>query len=126
MAPAHKPPLAGCHVLVVEDEYFLADDLSRALADCGAIVDGPHATVDEALDAIGKSSRLDLAVIDLNLRGMPAFPVADALRVRGVPVALVTGFDERVIPDAYRDVPRFDKPVDPWKLVHALGKIIGG
>ena len=34
-------PLAGQRVLVVEDEYFVADDLARALSELGADVLGP-------------------------------------------------------------------------------------
>src|SRR3712207_157022 len=43
------PELTGCRVLLVEDEYFLADDLCRALERCGAEVIGPVPTLDRAL-----------------------------------------------------------------------------
>ena len=44
MSAKPQPSLTGRRVLVVEDEYFLADDLSRALAQLGADVLGPVAT----------------------------------------------------------------------------------
>src|SRR5579872_6057482 len=36
-------PLHGCRVLIAEDEYFLANDLERALRERGAHVVGPCA-----------------------------------------------------------------------------------
>ncbi|WP_349546089.1 hypothetical protein [Bradyrhizobium sp. ORS 375] len=44
--------LAGRRLLVVEDDYYLADDLARALGAEGAEVVGPVSNIDSALDLL--------------------------------------------------------------------------
>jgi DNA-binding response OmpR family regulator len=73
-----KYQLAGRRVLIVEDERAIAENLSFEIAAEGGKVVGPLATVNAALDVIANTV-LDGAVLDLNLTGEMAFPVADAL-----------------------------------------------
>jgi CheY-like chemotaxis protein len=112
--------LAGRRVLVVEDEYFVADDIARALRQLGAEVIGPFASRDEALGSLFAEPHIDFAVLDINLRGEPIYPLADALREHGVPFVFATGYAESSLPVAYRDVPRWEKPFDPKALADAL------
>jgi CheY-like chemotaxis protein len=107
-------------VLVVEDEYFVADDITRALHQLGADVIGPFASRDEALAFFSSEDRIDIAVLDINLRGEPIFPLAEALRESGVPFVFATGYAEASLPASYRDVPRWEKPFDPKALAAAL------
>lgn len=118
--PSSDLALSGRRVLVVEDEYFIADDIVRALRRLGAEVVGPFACCEQALDAFASEGRIDAAVLDINLRGDAVYPVADALRGRGVPFVFATGYDEASVPLRYRDVPRWEKPFDPRALVQAL------
>ena len=74
--------LRDCRVLVVEDEYMLADELEMELVDAGATVLGPVGTVGEAMAMIEAEAEIDGAVLDVNLRGKMAFPAADLLFVR--------------------------------------------
>lgn len=103
--------LAGLRILVAEDEYFIAQDLYEELRGRGAEVAGPVATVSDALAAIAEGN-LDGAVIDLNLGGVHAFEVVDALVARGVPAVLATGYDADFVPVRFADMPRVDKPAD--------------
>lgn len=103
------PALAGRRVLIVEDEFLLADDLTDGLTRAGATVIGPAATARDALDLIAAGG-IDAAMLDLNLRDHFAFDVADALREAGTPFCLVTGYDEAAIPERLRDAPRCPKP----------------
>ena len=120
-ATANLPAtLAGCRVLVVEDEYFIADDITRALRKLGAEVIGPLPSREEALDVFSSEERIDAAVLDINLRGDVIYPLADALRERGVPFVFATGYDAGSIPEAYRGVARWEKPFDPHALVAAI------
>jgi len=66
--------------------------------------------------------RLDGAVLDINLRGERAYPVADALSDRGVPFVFTTGYDTQVIPAPYARVPRCEKPVDLEQLSRWLSR----
>ena len=101
--------LAGCRVLLVEDDYYIADDLAQRLSAHRAIVLGPVATLERALAMLQSADRIDAAVIDINLRGEMVFPLADALEERNVPFAFATGYDTAAIPDRYQDVPRWSK-----------------
>ena len=121
---ASHSSLASRRVLVVEDEFFLADDVAEALRALGAEVVGPVPTGAMAL-ALLDGERVDAAVLDINLRGETIFPLADVLRARGVPFVFATGYDESATPPAYRDVPRWEKPFNPQDLVRALPSVIG-
>jgi CheY-like chemotaxis protein len=120
MADAARSVLEGRHVLVVEDEYMIAVDPARALEDLGATVIGPAASVADALALVAGESALDLAILDVNLGVEKVFPVAHDLRARGVPFIFATGYDQWLVPSAYADAPRFDKPVDTRALARAL------
>lgn len=115
--------LSGCRILVVEDEFFIADDLAERLIGNGAEVMGPAPTVDRALDLL-RGGAPDCAVVDVNLRGQMAFPLADELRRRAVPFVFATGYDPHVLPVAYRDVPRWHKPYSLEELMQALPALI--
>src|SRR3954470_19376355 len=73
MTEANEERLAGRRVLVVEDEYFIVDDLVRALRRLGAKVVGPAPDRDEALALLSAGERIDL---DVNLRCEQLFHVA--------------------------------------------------
>ena len=113
-------PLAGRCVLLVEDDYFIADDLIRTFEASGAEVVGPVASVAGALDLIAATERLDGAVLDINLQGEMAYPVADALVARGVPFVFATGYDEASIPARFAHIIRCEKPVESEKIARAL------
>jgi len=112
--------LARRKILLVEDEYFIVDDLIRAFEAAGAEVVGPVASVDDALDLIEETERIDGAVLDVNLRGEMGYPVADALLARGVPFVFATGYDKGAVPPQYAHITRCEKPVDPGRIAQAL------
>ena len=112
--------LAGRRLLLVEDEYLIAADLVRELLAGGAEVVGPVGSVDDALNLLDEAGRLDGAVLDLNLQGEMAFPVAGALMNAKVPFVFTTGYDQAAIPACYAHVTRCEKPVDAAKVAAAL------
>jgi CheY-like chemotaxis protein len=114
------PSLQGRRVFVVEDEYVLAEDLREELERQGAEVMGPVATVDEALELLRSGPAPSMAILDINLGGEMAYPVADALRARNIPFILATGYDAQAIPKAYADVPRAEKPLEIRQVTSKL------
>jgi DNA-binding response OmpR family regulator len=120
-----QKPFAGQRILIVEDEYFLADDLRRTLGKSGAEVLGPVPTVDQGLLVVDTSERIDLAVLDVHLHGENAFAISAALRRRGIPFLFATGYGDAEIPSEYRDVPRLEKPFEYAALIAALEAMIG-
>lgn len=111
---------AGRCILVVEDEYLLAKRIAGEFAKLGVETIGPASTVQRALDLVEHGGRLDGAVLDIKVRGDLVFPVADALRALGVPFVFATGYDQQAIPERYRDVAHYQKPLDPAQVVRAL------
>jgi CheY-like chemotaxis protein len=82
-------PLKGVRVLVAEDEPLLALDIACALKDAGATVVGPALRVERALE-LAVAERLSCGILDVNLRNALVFPVADALRQKGVGIVFYT------------------------------------
>lgn len=114
------PDLGGQRVLVVENDYYAAADTAGALRGAGAEVVGPCQNEDAVLNIL-ETDTPSVAVIDLNLRGGgPRFDIARALRQRGIPFILLTGYDAEVIPPDLSDVPRLQKPVTPRDIVNAV------
>ena len=116
-------PLAGLHVLVVEDMVVLAFELVDQLEACGAVPLGPIPTVIRALQVIETSKRIDAALLDVMLCGKASFPVAEELRRRGIPFVFVTGDDEAV-GDRFPDVPVHSKPADMAEVVMSLAAVV--
>jgi len=113
-------PLSGISVLVLEDDYFLADDSQRALEDAGARVLGPYRDFKETLAALQEGDSPNCALVDVNLGYGPTFEPARALRSAGVTVLLVTGYDAAIIPADLKDAPCLQKPVEARQLVTAV------
>ncbi len=110
--PSLFASLRGLCVLVVEDEYMLAEDLRAGLEEQGAKVLGPIPSVSEALKALADGPAPDAAILDINLGGEMVYPVAEALRARGIPFIFATGYEAWAIPETYADVPLCVKPVE--------------
>jgi CheY-like chemotaxis protein len=111
---------ASRRVLVVEDEYLLAKRIAGEFTKLGVETIGPASTVERALDLVEHSGHLDGAVLDIKVRGDMVFPVAEALRARGVPFIFATGYDQQMIPDRYSDVAHHQKPLDLAQVLRAL------
>jgi CheY-like chemotaxis protein len=122
MSGTETNPLSGTRVLVVEDEYYLADDLSRALSSAGADIVGPVGTLAEAERKVSEGV-FDCAVLDMNLRGNFAYSVAERLGVAGVPFVVATGYNQSSLPEAFAEVPRVEKPFAPRDVVDLLVRI---
>jgi len=108
--PDTRPVLKRRRVLVVEDDYLQAEDLTLALEDRGATVMGPIASVEGALSLLDSGELPDAALLDVDIDGTLVFAVVDRLREHGIPVMFVTGYDLGSLPQAYADVPHCEKP----------------
>ena len=122
LATENTAPLAGLRVLVVEDDYFIADEICTTLRNGGAEVLGPMPDLEHGLDVV-KSERLDCAVLDINLHGDLAFSLASELRKRGTPSIFATGYDQSVLPGSFSDSVRLEKPVDLNELLRAVQSV---
>ena len=115
--------LDGVRVLVVEDEFYIADDLCRALRNNGAVVVGPCPTLRKAEAAIN-SGGFDCVILDLNLHGDSTAPIADELTNRGVPFVIATGYGSSGVPNRLKRLPQVEKPFEPITLVDLLSHLM--
>ncbi len=112
--------LTGRRIFVVEDEYFLADDIGETFRALGAEVAGPVGDLQDALRILHDGSALDGAVLDVNIRSEMIFPIARELKARHVPFLFTTGYDRFSVSPEFQDVPILEKPID---LAAMAGKL---
>ena len=115
--------LAGARVLVVEDEFLIADDLARALRRCGAEPVGPVGTISDAHRLI-TNELPDAAILDLNLHGVNAAELVEHLADNHVPCLIVSGYGERSFPQGLRAVASLEKPVSYDQVTKKLADVI--
>lgn len=116
--------LSGRRLLIVEDDYFWAEELLRSLRSAGAIVLGPVGSIEAAITILEAEAAVDGAILDIDLRGQRAYAVADRLIERQVPFLFVTGYDLDGIPGGYAAVPQFEKPVTVEAVRDALSALL--
>jgi two-component sensor histidine kinase len=121
--PARRS-LAGMRLLVVEDELLVSMLLEEILSELGAEVAGPYGRLADGL-AAAKAERFDGAILDLNLAGQQAEPLADLLLARGVPFVFITGYQRDSIDRRYANVPVLPKPIDAAALEGVLLTLLG-
>jgi len=117
--------LQGRRVLVIEDESLVAMLLETILEDMGCTVVGPESNIDDGLIAATTEASLDAALLDVNVAGREVFPVAEALRARGVPFVFSTGYGEAGLPEHWRGNPTIQKPFTEGAIRDALMKAMG-
>lgn len=120
---SHKP-LTDRRVLVVEDEYFIADEIRLGLVDLGAEVLGPFADVQQASAFLRTGTPIDAALLDINLRSEMVFPLARALRSRGIPVVFTTGYGKGAIGPEFRNIELWQKPLDLKRALPRLARLV--
>src|SRR3984957_18966208 len=103
-------PLRDRRILVVEDEYLIAMSLQDALENAGSVVVGPVPSVDKAIQKIESEPDIDAAVVDVNLGGLLAYPVADMLIARKIPFVFTSGYDDNVLRERYSQVKNCPTP----------------
>jgi CheY-like chemotaxis protein len=115
----HHPSLKDLRVLVVEDEALVALQLEDMLTELGCAIVGPASRVGQALKLLD-GEPVEVAVLDLNIAGEMVYPVADALKNRGLPYIFVTGFATSGLTDPHRDRPVLEKPFARRELLRAI------
>lgn len=109
----------GQHILIVEDEYFAADEVRRALDRAGAIVIGPAPSVEIGLELLDQH-RVDGAILDIRLDGETVFPIAERLQDTGIPFVFATAFVSVTLPERYIGYVLCEKPTDLGDIAYAL------
>ena len=114
------PGLSGRKILVVEDEWMIAEHLSMLLEDMECEVVGPVGNVADAL-AKAENEQIDCALVDANLNGSSSSPIVDVLVAKDMPFIMVTGYGGLELPTpAMNAASRLNKPFTAPELARAL------
>ena len=104
-------------VLVVEDEFIIALDLSETVRDLGLRVEGPFADKENAFIAIDQHMP-DCAILDVKTADGEVYPLADALVEAGVPIIFHSGhIVSEDIAERYPEALACSKPCPPDRLI---------
>jgi hypothetical protein len=76
--------------------------------------------------ALARSAEIDAALLDVNVAGRAIFPVADALKARGVPFAFASGYGAAGVEGDHRGAPVLQKPFRQIDLERALTGLMTG
>lgn len=114
--------LRGRRVLIVEDDYFQAQDLAELMAAHDAVVLGPVPSVEDGLGVLLEAVP-DLAILDVRLGREMVFPLVEALGTLGVPLVLATACPDWSLPEPYGALPHCEKPLDHRELLRALAAL---
>jgi CheY-like chemotaxis protein len=123
MEALNPTSLKDKRILIVEDQYLVAADLSRALETLGGVIVGPVASTEAARAKIAQAE-IDLAFLDINLDEQMVFPLADELEQRGIPFIFATGHDATILPDRFKAKFRLEKPFTAQSVQEAVRRLI--
>ena len=110
-------------VLVVEDEPLIMLELQQMLTELGWDVAHEASDIDRAIE-LARSEVLDLAILDVNVKGRTSFPVADILEKRNIPIILATGYNTELIIENYPRVIYLQKPYVKSDLAKSLERAV--
>lgn len=110
--------LSGKRILIIEDEAILAMTAEDILFEVEAEAVGPATTLEQA-KKLAQSERIDAALVDLNLNGLPSYAVAEILAQRMIPFIFVTGY-ETANDENWAHIKVLHKPYQQEQLVESL------
>lgn len=111
-------------ILITEDEALVALEIEMVVNDAGYSVAGMASNQSKAIKIID-AGECDAAIIDANLSGTSAEPIADRLRTAGIPFVVVSGYSADQI-NWLQDAPLIGKPFSTTHLTSALHRLLDG
>lgn len=118
-----EKPLSGCRILVVEDDYYQAQDSRELLQLAGAHIVTIGATVPDIRPLLAGGG-IDVGLIDINLGQGSSFEFARVLRDHAIPIVFLTGYDESILPDDLADTPYIIKPANSHRIIEQLFQVM--
>lgn len=109
------PPAPRGLILVVEDEIEVSKLFVEVLETAGFQVVAAYSVTD-ALGTLAHQS-FDAAVLDIELRDGPVFPVADTLAETGTPFLFASAVYVQMVPRRHQGTPFVGKPFNINELV---------
>jgi len=118
MQPLVNPPIAStliCKILIVEDEYIIANDLELILSEAGYPVIGVADSVAEAL-ALMEEQKPDIVLLDIYLKGRETgIDLARQLEELSIPFIYISANDNRSVLEAVKATQPIGYIVKPFR-----------
>ncbi|WP_027231095.1 response regulator [Phyllobacterium sp. UNC302MFCol5.2] len=117
--------MTGMRILVLEDEYLIGLDLERIAEECGAQSVQLIATVGELQAQIANETDYDLAILEVQARGVSSLDSAAEMQRRGLPIVFTTAYDSQAngVP-GFPDIPVVAKPYGKAQILQAVAKAL--
>jgi CheY-like chemotaxis protein len=110
-------------VLVVEDEALIRMMFEDVLLELGHSIAAQASDLATGL-TFAKERDYRLAILDVNLSGRPAFPIADVVRARGKALLFVTGYGSAGLAADYKGAAVLQKPFTEMQLSSAISSVL--
>jgi DNA-binding response OmpR family regulator len=110
-------------ILIVEDNFLTASEVSDIVRDCGYRVAGTAARVARGLELLDQKP-IDGAIVDIDLDSSSSFPLCAELDRRKVPYCFLTGYPSLIVPPDFAGTPVLTKPADPSQIRSALHALL--
>jgi len=117
-----KTVLNGAHVLLLEDDALINLGMADLLQEMGCQV-SPFMHLTEALAATDQQLP-DVAVLDVNIKGILSYELAEKLERAGVPIVFVTGYGSPALSGKWNEFPHCRKPCVPTELKQVMIKTL--
>lgn len=118
--------LAGKHILVLEDEYLIGLELERIAEECGAKSVHVVSTIDQLLSWINSGQTCDLAILEVEARGISSLEAASLLQARNVPLLFTSAYDADLSGIAeFAGTPVVGKPYGRSQIIRAVASLGG-
>lgn len=111
-------------IIIIDDELLIIKSISAVLNNAGHEVVGIAGTVARAIELID-AVQSDLALVDVNLQGASSDAVVALLETKGIDVLIISGYDQRQVPEQMRNKKLLQKPLDPEKLIAVIANLHG-
>ena len=110
-------------ILVIDDEWLIAEQHADILTSVGARVVGPFTRLDDAMAA--DLSAVDGALLDFALDEGTSLPLARKLKDEGKPIAFVTGYGSAMkLPAPFENSPVIAKPANATSILAGAARLI--
>lgn len=119
---SHARVAKNSRVLVVEDEWLIADEVCHQLLKAGYRVVGPAPSVHEALSFIDEDE-VDAALLDYRLNDEDSHQIAEELAAHDIPFAFLTAYDPKEI-EYCRKHPCLQKPISAEMLLEMVDALL--
>lgn len=116
--------LKGQVILVVEDDFLVAESIRMMLEELGCFVAGPVSTADEGCQIVNETA-IQAAILDVSLGDETSEAVARLLIEKECPFIIATGYESSgTFPEDLRGHLKIHKPISKATLYSSLMKIL--